>query len=102
LACRANVTRGAFGYPDCALKQTTSVGQWGQSKIKTQESIPMKTITSASSVSYLRPLADRVAVVTGASSGIRRATAMALAARGAKVAVIARRQDQLDQIAAEI
>lgn len=38
----------------------------------------------------------RVAVVTGASSGLGEATAELLAARGAKVAVLARRTDRLD------
>lgn len=44
----------------------------------------------------------RVAVITGASSGIGSATAKALAARGAKVALLARRKDKLDGIVAEI
>jgi NADP-dependent 3-hydroxy acid dehydrogenase YdfG len=48
------------------------------------------------------PLSGRVAVVTGASSGIGRATALALAADGARVAVTARRQDRLDALAEEI
>jgi NADP-dependent 3-hydroxy acid dehydrogenase YdfG len=47
-------------------------------------------------------LKDRVAVVTGASSGIGEATAKALAANGAKVAVLARRQDRLEALVAEI
>ncbi|TPK93124.1 SDR family NAD(P)-dependent oxidoreductase [Mesorhizobium sp. B2-4-12] len=47
-------------------------------------------------------LADKVALVTGASSGIGEATATALAAAGAKVAVAARRADRLEALAARI
>jgi NADP-dependent 3-hydroxy acid dehydrogenase YdfG len=47
-------------------------------------------------------LSNRVAVITGASSGIGRATAKLLAAGGAKVAVLARRGDLLEQLVAEI
>lgn len=50
----------------------------------------------------LSPLSDRVAVITGASSGIGLATAKLLAARGAKVAVLARRTDALEQLVGEI
>jgi len=51
-------------------------------------------------------MADRldgtVALVTGASSGIGEATALALAASGASVALAARRVDRLDELAAKI
>jgi NADP-dependent 3-hydroxy acid dehydrogenase YdfG len=47
-------------------------------------------------------LQSTVAIVTGASSGIGEATALALAAEGATVAVVARRADRLEDLAARI
>lgn len=47
-------------------------------------------------------LSGKVALVTGASSGIGRASAIALAMQGAKVVVAARRLDRLQALVAEI
>jgi NADP-dependent 3-hydroxy acid dehydrogenase YdfG len=47
-------------------------------------------------------LADTAALVTGASSGIGAATARALAAEGAAVALLARRTDRLQDLKSEI
>lgn len=44
----------------------------------------------------------KVVVITGASAGIGRATAMAFARRGCDVGLIARNQDRLDDAAAEL
>src|SRR6476620_6453249 len=48
------------------------------------------------------PLDGTVALITGASSGMGEATARELAARGAKVAVAARRLERLERLASEI
>jgi NAD(P)-dependent dehydrogenase (short-subunit alcohol dehydrogenase family) len=47
-------------------------------------------------------LAGRVAVVTGASSGLGAAVARALASAGARVAVVARRRERLESLAGEV
>ncbi|WP_199743213.1 SDR family oxidoreductase [Sphingomonas ginsenosidivorax] len=50
----------------------------------------------------LKPLAEQVVVITGASSGIGRATAVMAAERGATVVIAARGVDALEALAAEI
>ncbi|MCY1203460.1 SDR family mycofactocin-dependent oxidoreductase [compost metagenome] len=47
-------------------------------------------------------LSGKVAIITGASAGIGRATALLFAAEGARVVVGARRQSELDSLVAQI
>lgn len=47
-------------------------------------------------------LQNKVAIITGASAGIGRATALLFAAEGARLVVAARRQAELDSLVAEI
>lgn len=53
-------------------------------------------------LSTSRQLEGKVALITGASSGIGRAAAVVLAQRGAKIVAAARRQSELDEVVAEI
>lgn len=47
-------------------------------------------------------LKDQIAVVTGASSGIGKAIALALAAEGAELCLVARRQELLEDVAKQV
>jgi NAD(P)-dependent dehydrogenase (short-subunit alcohol dehydrogenase family) len=49
-----------------------------------------------------KPLREQVVVLTGASSGIGRATAHELARRGASIVLAARTEDALDEVAGEV
>ena len=49
-----------------------------------------------------RTIKDKVVIITGASSGIGRATAVALGREGAKLVLVARRENRLKELEQEI
>lgn len=51
-------------------------------------------------MAWFSPFADKVVLITGASSGIGRATALAFGAAGAKLVLAARRRKALEEVAA--
>ena len=53
-------------------------------------------------MSKLFNIEGKSAIVTGASSGLGRQFALALAREGANVAILARRTDRLEQVKAEV
>ena len=58
-------------------------------------------VASASAAQLFRVSGERV-LITGASAGLGRSMAIALAQNGASVAVCARRQDLLDELCEEV
>ena len=50
----------------------------------------------------MKQLQDKIAIVTGASSGIGKSIATAFAAEGASVVLASRRKEKLDEVAAAI
>lgn len=49
-----------------------------------------------------RPIGDQIVVVTGSSSGVGRAIAQAFGAKGARIALLARNRDALEDAADDI
>ena len=86
-----------------ALAAWTTVGQGDAWSVRASPTrLPASPSSTTRGMRMPGRLDGTAALVTGASSGIGEATALALAAEGAAVAVVARRGERLRSLAAEI
>ncbi|WP_227833336.1 SDR family NAD(P)-dependent oxidoreductase [Nocardia macrotermitis] len=95
-AARASAT--AIPTSDAALRASTTPHPTGDTAARTTTSAAPTSDTAA----RMFDLHDRVAIVTGASSGLGAEVARALSDLGARVAVVARRHDRLTDLAKQI
>lgn len=95
--------------PAIRRSKNVSYGSWCQANLygnilnrRASPRIAAAWQQNESGLHYVLNLQGKTAVVTGASSGFGAATARALATRGARVALMARTESALDQLAGEI
>lgn len=98
LACLAICVGSTLGRPD-AENQLHVCIQPDNAEYARQTSF---SINDDLGTNQMNSLTNKVAIVTGASSGIGRATALLFARMGASVVVGARRRDELNQLVDEI
>lgn len=72
------------------------------SQARSEPAVKAQEFDSLFSLQYEKPIAGQTALVTGCSSGIGKATACALATAGCNLVLVARRQDKLEELKAEI
>lgn len=83
----------------CGYDISTASKLWNLSHV---EQIVQKSIVWYFYISVDKPLDGQVAIVTGASSGIGAAVSLHLARSGAAVALVARREDKLQEVKKQI
>ena len=84
------------------FRQREGTALAGCGAARTEPAFPPNSVEPTSMKPELKPLKEQVIVITGASSGIGMATALAAAHEGAKVVLAARSEATLQQIAEHI